>query len=293
MRSINESQCKHWAQALLDTGLVSEGGFEYFVVQEPCFGARDNVTGEITESGEYRRRWPNGMKAFGDWLHQRGMKLGIYTDIGTLTCGHCVGSAGHVQQDMELFASWGADLIEVDACGGAVDEATWAEYRDAINATGRPMVHSICAEGMASVWTWGMGVGNMWRVNGDIQDGWLNIVQGLNAAMAIPNLESYSGPGGWCVMQHPFEPPLVLLLPVMDAPHTSSLLLLRAQERHGTFEPSPRSLPAVRVYLNFRRCHWSAHRTCLRSGPSPAITAGAARASRSRRHEVTLRSGRS
>ena len=60
--------------------------------------------------------------------------------------------------------SWGADLIEVDACGGAVDEATWAEYRDAINATGRPMVHSVCAEGMADVWEWGMGVGNMWRV---------------------------------------------------------------------------------------------------------------------------------
>ena len=118
------------------------------------------------------------------------MKLGIYTDIGAQTCGRCVGSAGHVKQDMDLFASWGADLIEVDACGGAVDEATWAEYvltrnvwvllpvifdssesetsrsryRDAINATGRPMVHSVCAEGMADVWTWGMGVGNMWRV---------------------------------------------------------------------------------------------------------------------------------
>jgi alpha-galactosidase len=197
MSSVNESQCKRWAQALLDTGLVTEGGFEYFVVQEPCFGPRDNETGEITESGEYRRRWPNGMKAFGDWLHQRRMKLGIYTDIGTLTCGRCVGSAGHVRQDMQLFASWGADLIEVDACGGAVDEATWAEYRDAINATGRPMVHSVCAEGMANVWTWGMSVGNMWRVNGDIQDGWLNIVQGLNAAMDIPELQSFSGPGGW------------------------------------------------------------------------------------------------
>ena len=137
------------------------------------------------------------------------MKLGIYTDIGAQTCGRCVGSAGHVKQDMALFASWGADLIEVDACGGAVDEATWAEYaptrsihlcvcarvraracvcvcdmcfllpvifgrseaetsrsryRDGINATGRPMVHSVCAEGMADVWTWGMGVGNMWRV---------------------------------------------------------------------------------------------------------------------------------
>jgi alpha-galactosidase len=156
MRGINESQCKHWAQALVDTGLVKHGGFEYFVVQEPCFGPRDNATGDITEGGEFKTRWPNGMKAFGDWLHQRGMKLGIYTDIGAQTCGRCVGSAGHVQQDMKLFASWGADLIEVDACGGAVDEATWTEYRDAINATGRPMVHSVCAEGMANVWEWGM-----------------------------------------------------------------------------------------------------------------------------------------
>ena len=62
MSAINESQCKHWAQALVDTGLVKEGGFEYFVVQEPCFGPRDSVTGQITESGEYSQRWPNGMK---------------------------------------------------------------------------------------------------------------------------------------------------------------------------------------------------------------------------------------
>ena len=62
MSAINETQCKHWAQALLDTGLVKEGGFEYFVVQEPCFGQRDSVTGQITESGEYAERWPNGMK---------------------------------------------------------------------------------------------------------------------------------------------------------------------------------------------------------------------------------------
>ena len=94
MSAINETQCRHWAQALLDTGLVKQGGFEYFVVQEPCFGPRDNATGEITEGGEFGRRWPSGMKAFGDWLHQRGMKLGIYTDIGTLTCGQCVGSPG-------------------------------------------------------------------------------------------------------------------------------------------------------------------------------------------------------
>ena len=201
MRSINETQCKNWAQALVNTGLagtnVSGGGFQYFVVQEPCFGPRDNTTGDITEGGAFAKRWPNGMKSFGDWLHSRGMKLGIYTDIGATTCGGCVGSGGHVEQDMKLFASWGADLIEVDACNGAVDKATWMQFRDAINATGRPMVHSVCAEGMADVWTWGMETGNMWRVNGDIQNGWLNVVAGLSSALAIPKLATFSGPGGW------------------------------------------------------------------------------------------------
>ena len=56
---------------------------------------------------------------------------------------------------------------------------------------------------MADVWTWGMGVGNMWRVNGDIQNGFLNVVQGLSAAMSIPKLETYSGPGGWNGAFHP------------------------------------------------------------------------------------------
>jgi hypothetical protein len=82
MRAINESQCRHLAQALLDTGLAgtgSAGGFDYFVVQEPCFSGRDNKTGELLETGgtdsSYEQRWPQGMKSFGDWLHDKGMKL--------------------------------------------------------------------------------------------------------------------------------------------------------------------------------------------------------------------------
>ena len=201
MSSVNESQCQHWAQALVDAGLAGEGGFEYFVVQEPCFGPRDSLTGELTETGEYRERWPHGMAEFGRFLKERGMKLGIYTDIGDKTCGGCVGSGsgatGHVAQDMKTFAAWGADFIEVDACGGPVGEEAWREYRDAINATGRPMVHSVCAEGMANVWTWGKAVGNQWRVGGDIQNGFANIMQALNGANAIPQLARYAGPGGW------------------------------------------------------------------------------------------------
>eukprot|EP00966_Prymnesium_polylepis_P146695 3388210-Prymnesium_polylepis.1 len=92
------------------------------------------------------------------------MKLGIYTDLGALTCGRCVGSGGHVALDMATFASWGADFVEVDACGGVLTEASWAEYRDGIAASGRKMVLSICAEGLVPVWTWGGRVGHQWRV---------------------------------------------------------------------------------------------------------------------------------
>ena len=87
-------------------------------------------------------------------------------------------------------------MIEVDACGGPIGEPAWREYRDAINATGRPMVHSICAEGYDHVWTWGMETGNMWRVAGDIQDGWLNVLRNVDQSAAIPDLEQYSGRGG-------------------------------------------------------------------------------------------------
>ena len=110
--AINESLSMHLAQALFDTGLAG-AGYEYFVVQEPCFGGRDNATGELLQTGEFAQRWPHGLQAFGEFLRTRGMRLGIYTDLGVKTCGGCIGSGGHVAQDMKTFASWGADLIEV------------------------------------------------------------------------------------------------------------------------------------------------------------------------------------
>ena len=122
MHAVNESQCREWAQALVDTGLAA-AGYEYFLVQEPCFGGRDNVTGELLETGEYAARWPSGMAAFGAFLRARGLRLGMYTSASASTCAGCVGTGvEHAFSDVAQFARWGVEYLEVDACGAPATE---------------------------------------------------------------------------------------------------------------------------------------------------------------------------
>jgi alpha-galactosidase len=119
------------------------------------------------------------MKALADYVHSKGLKLGIYSSPGPATCAGYVGSYGHETDDAKTFAEWGIDYLKYDWCGAgriykdSEMQAVYQKMGDALRATGRPIVYSLCQYGRQDVWTWGAAVGgNLWRTTGDISDTW-------------------------------------------------------------------------------------------------------------------------
>ncbi len=148
--------------------------------------------------------FPSGIKALADYVHARGLKFGIYTDAGTKTCAGRAGSRGHEYQDAQQYAAWGVDYLKEDWCNTGTQnaEASYTTMHEALVATGRPIVLSICEWGSAKPYLWGAQVGgNLWRTTGDIADkfqgkddyrfGMIDIVD-MNA-----DLYSFAGPGHW------------------------------------------------------------------------------------------------
>ncbi|TSA25503.1 MAG: alpha-galactosidase, partial [Bacteroidetes bacterium] len=144
------------------------------------------------------------MKALGDSIHAMGLKLGIYSSPGPLTCGGYTASYGHELQDALTFAGWGVDYLKYDWCsyGNIATDTTRAErkkpyfvMRDALRETDRDIVYSLCQYGMNKVWEWGEEVGgNLWRTTGDITDTWESLKE-----IGFNQLENarYAGPGHW------------------------------------------------------------------------------------------------
>ena len=121
------------------------------------------------------QRFPHGMKAVGDYIHSLGLKFGVYSDAGSKTCAGRPGGLGHEYQDAVQYAAWGVDYLKYDWCNTTSQDAraSYANIRAALDASGRPIVLSICEWGTAKPWLWGKEVGgNLWRSTGDIQDRW-------------------------------------------------------------------------------------------------------------------------
>ncbi|POX48238.1 alpha-galactosidase [Streptomyces sp. Ru71] len=143
-------------------------------------------------------RFPNGIKAVADYVHAKGLKLGIYTSAGTKTCSNIgfPGALGHEYSDARQFADWGVDYLKYDNCNnqGVDARQRYRTMRDALKATGRPIVYSICEWGENRPWEWAADVGHLWRTTGDISDSW-----GSMLAIAKRNLPlaPYAGPGHW------------------------------------------------------------------------------------------------
>jgi alpha-galactosidase len=140
--------------------------------------------------------FPNGIKALADYVHNKGLKLGIYTDAGTLTCEKRPGSLNHELQDARTYASWGVDYVKVDWCNrqGLDPEVQYAKFRDALAQTGRPIVFSICNWGVKAPWRWGSEIGNLWRTTEDISDSYdrMSLI-----GFSQNGLEKFAGPGHW------------------------------------------------------------------------------------------------
>ncbi|WP_266172062.1 glycoside hydrolase family 27 protein [Dyella subtropica] len=195
---INETVIRQAADAMVSSGM-KDAGYEYIVIDD-CWQSGRDAKGQIVADA---KRFPSGMAALGEYIHSRGLKFGIYSDAGKLTCGKHPGSLGHEFQDARTYASWGVDYLKYDWCSTYTQDAksTYETMSDALRASGRPIVFSICEWGLNKPWLWGKTIGNLWRTTDDIYDHWQGKHGYEHGVMDILDLqvglESYSGPGHW------------------------------------------------------------------------------------------------
>ena len=197
---INEKVVRDSADQMAANGMKAVG-YQYIVIDD-CWQVKRDASGNIVADPA---KFPSGIKALADYVHSKGLKFGIYSDAGTMTCAKRPGSIGHEYQDAQQYANWGVDYLKEDWCNtlpGQNSESSYPLMRAALAATGRPIVFSICEWGSTKPWLWAGPVGNMWRATGDILDCWdCKKSWGGNGVSQILDqmngLESYAGPGHW------------------------------------------------------------------------------------------------
>ena len=192
---ISDAIIRAQAAALVQSGMKA-AGYEYVVIDGGWEGFHDDKGVFHPDPQKF-----TDMKALCDYLHSLGLKVGIHTSPGPTTCKGREATYGHEKQDAETFARWGIDFLKYDWCSG--DEVykpdqmqgAYQKMHQALLATGRPMLYSLCQYGIQDVWKWGPSVGGqMWRTTGDIQDKYLNM---LHLGFGQNGLEKYAGPGHW------------------------------------------------------------------------------------------------
>ena len=197
--NVSESLLKEMADAMVSSGM-KDAGYEYIVVDD-CWQVGRDEDGNIQVDPD---RFPNGMKAVADYIHSKGLKMGIYSCAGSYTCQGRPGSRGYQFQDARQYAKWGIDYLKYDWCSneGQNAQAAYQTMSDALKASGRPIVFSICEWGENEPWKWGKGIGHLWRITADIRDvydcvfdwGGVGIV---NIIDKMADLYEYAGPGQW------------------------------------------------------------------------------------------------
>ncbi len=167
--NVSEKLVRETADALVSSGM-KDAGYQYVVIDDCWHGTRDE-RGFIQPNAEH---FPSGMKALGDYIHSKNLKFGIYSDVGAKTCGGRPGSRGHEYQDAQTYASWGVDYLKYDWCNseGLNPIGAFTTMRDALYATKRPIVFSICEWGDNKPWEWAKPIGHLWRTTGDITHCW-------------------------------------------------------------------------------------------------------------------------
>jgi alpha-galactosidase len=165
--NVNERTVRDTADAMVSSGM-RDAGYQYVVIDDCWHGPRD-ANGFITADPQ---KFPSGIKALADYVHSKGLKFGIYSDAGRLTCGGRPGSQGHEYQDALTYARWGVDYLKYDWCstGDRNAQEAYAVMADALRQSGRDIVLSMCEWGTAKPWLWAKNVGNLWRTTGDIWD---------------------------------------------------------------------------------------------------------------------------
>ena len=190
---VDDATIRATADALVSTGL-RDAGYIYLNIDDTWAGKRD--ANGVMHPNE---KFPD-MKALADYVHSKGLKLGIYSGPGPKTCAGYEGSLGHEEQDAQTYAQWGIDYLKYDWCQQPPQRVedmknAYAKMHDALAKTGRPIVLSLCQYGWHKVWEWGPSVGgNLWRTTGDITDRYNSMAEiGFNQN----GLEKFAGPGHW------------------------------------------------------------------------------------------------
>lgn len=200
---INEELIREIADAMIEKG-IADAGYVYINLDDCWHASERNADGFIQCDAE---RFPSGIKALADYVHERGLKLGIYSDAGTHTCGGRLGSLGHEYQDALQYARWGIDYLKYDWCStdNINAKGAYTLMSNALRAAGRPILFSMCEWGIAKPWEWAKDIAHSWRTTGDI---WLSFdqVQDLGTWKAWSvmhildmnaDLRRYAGPGHW------------------------------------------------------------------------------------------------
>jgi alpha-galactosidase len=199
--NVNESTVRQIADGMVSSGM-RDAGYQYVVIDDCWQGPRD-ANGFITADSQ---KFPSGIKALADYVHSLGLKFGIYSDAGRLTCGGRPGSEGHEHQDALTYARWGVDYLKYDWCstGDRNAKEAYAVMADALRQSGRPIVFSMCEWGTAKPWLWAKNTGNLWRTTGDIWDGFATKDKAHDWAHSVLEivdlnepLWSFAGPGHW------------------------------------------------------------------------------------------------
>jgi alpha-galactosidase len=204
-RNVDDKGIRAAADQIVSTGM-KDAGYTYVNIDDTWEGERD-VNGNIQTNSKF----PD-MKALADYVHSKGLKIGIYSGPGTQTCAKFPASLGHEEQDAKTYAEWGIDYLKYDLCSFSHDVmekqapndkaaqmklmvAAYEKMGKALKATGRPIVFSLCQYGWDSPWEWAPALGgNLWRTTGDIQARWQSI---YDIASEQSGLEKYAGPGHW------------------------------------------------------------------------------------------------
>ena len=206
---VTQDDVKAAADLIVSSGM-RDAGYVYVNIDDTWEGKRD--ASGVLHTNE---KFPD-MKGLADYVHSKGLKLGIYSGPGPQTCARYEGSLGHEQQDADLYASWGIDYLKYDLCSfrtavmqaqapGDTPEAktkqdqlmrdAYSKMYEALKKTGRPIVYSMCQYGYDSVWQWGPSVGgNLWRTTDDVKENFPSIALIANTNIGIGK---YAGPGHW------------------------------------------------------------------------------------------------
>jgi len=198
--SVSDEKLKSSAKAMMDKGLIDHG-WTFMNIDDGWEESSRNDKGEIVAN----KKFPD-MKKLGDWLHNNGLKFGIYSSPGPKTCGNYLGSYRHEEQDASTYASWGVDYLKYDWCsyGDIHDkkDSSLESYKkpyiimqNALEKQKRDIVYSLCQYGMKDVWKWGASVnGNCWRTTGDIEDTWESL---SSIGFSQTSQYAYATPGRW------------------------------------------------------------------------------------------------